>query len=68
MIGLLIGPFAGMLIGPFIGAVVAEWIVSRKGVLESCKIGFGSLIGFLTSIATKGIVQIMIIVIFIIYV
>lgn len=69
-IGLLIGPFvipfAGILIGPFLGAIVAEWFVSRKGFLESCKIGFGSLIGFLTSIATKGIVQIVMIVIFII--
>ena len=69
-IGLLIAPFvipfAGILLGPFIGAVVAEWIVSRKDFLTSCKIGFGSLIGFLTSVVTKGIIQIVMIVIFVI--
>ncbi|MBM7698009.1 DUF456 domain-containing protein [Kurthia huakuii] len=69
-IGLLIGPFvipfAGILIGPFVGAVIAEWIVSRKNFVTSCKIGFGSLIGFLTSVVTKGIIQVVMIVIFVI--
>ncbi|WP_010303288.1 DUF456 domain-containing protein [Kurthia senegalensis] len=71
-IGLLIGPFVipviGIILGPFIGAVLAEWIVSRKGFVESCKIGIGSLVGFLTSIVTKGIVQLVMIIYFFIHI
>ncbi len=69
-IGLLIGPFvipvAGILIGPFIGAVAAELIVTRSSLEQAFKAGIGSLVGFLTSIVTKGIVQIVMIVLFII--
>ncbi|MGM9944413.1 MAG: DUF456 domain-containing protein [Lysinibacillus sp.] len=60
-IGLLIGPFvipfAGILIGPFLGAVLAELFVTKSSWEQSLKTGVGSLIGFLTSIVTKGIVQ-----------
>ena len=61
-IGLLIGPFvipfAGILIGPFLGAVLAELFVTKSSWEQALKTGVGSLIGFLTSIVTKGIVQI----------
>lgn len=71
-IGLLIGPFvipvAGIILGPFIGAILAEWIVSRKGFIASCKIGIGSLVGFLTSIVTKGIVQLAMIIYFFVHI
>ena len=67
-IGLIVGPFvipfAGILIGPFLGAFLAELIVSRKSLQKALKIGVGSVIGFLTSILTKGIVQIIMIIIF----
>src|SRR3954462_5378759 len=57
-IGLLIGPFvipvAGILLGPFLGAVIAELLVSKTGFKQALKTGFGSLIGFLTSVITKG--------------
>lgn len=60
-IGLLAGPFvipvAGILIGPFIGAIVAELIVHRKNLNDAVKIGFGSVVGFISSIVTKGIIQ-----------
>ena len=60
-IGLLIGPFvipfAGILIGPFLGAVLAELFVTKSSWEQSLKTGVGSLVGFLTSIVTKGIVQ-----------
>ncbi|WP_018661494.1 DUF456 domain-containing protein [Heyndrickxia acidiproducens] len=61
-IGLLVGPFvipvAGILIGPFLGAVAGEWLVHRTRLAEAVKIGFGSVIGFLSSIVVKGVIQI----------
>lgn len=60
-IGLLIGPFiiplAGIILGPFIGAVIAELLVHRIGLKEAVKIGFGSVIGFISSVITKGVIQ-----------
>lgn len=71
-IGLLVGPFiipfAGILIGPFIGAVIAELIFSNNTISQALKAGFGSLVGFLTSIITKGIVQVVMIVLFVLVV
>lgn len=71
-IGLLLGPFvipvAGILLGPFIGAVSAELIVSRSGITQSFKTGIGSLVGFLTSVVTKGFVMLVMIIVFIFFV
>ncbi|HWI48123.1 MAG TPA: DUF456 family protein [Rummeliibacillus sp.] len=68
-IGLLIGPFvipfAGILVGPFLGAVIAELLFSKSSIKIALKTGIGSLVGFLTSIVTKGIVQIVMIILFI---
>lgn len=67
-IGLLIGPFVipflGIILGPFLGAILAELLITRSSVKQAIKTGFGSVIGFLTSVVTKGIVQIVMIVIF----
>lgn len=64
-IGLLIGPFVipifGILIGPFLGAVVAELLVNKKGFYESVKIGIGSVVGFISSVITKSILQVVMI-------
>ena len=61
-IGLLVGPFIlpgfGILVGPFAGAVLAELLVHRKGIGEALKIGFGSLVGFLSSVVVKCLIQI----------
>lgn len=69
-IGLLIGPFilpfAGILIGPFLGAVIAELIVTKTEFRKALKAGFGSLMGFLTSAITKGILQAIMIILFIV--
>lgn len=60
-IGILIGPFVipvfGILIGPFLGAIIAEFAVNKKSWKEAVKIGFGSVIGFISSIITKGLIQ-----------
>lgn len=60
-IGLLVGPFIipflGIIIGPFLGAILAEWLFNKKEFNEAIKIGFGSVIGFISSVVTKGIIQ-----------
>jgi len=60
-IGLLVGPFVipfiGIIIGPFLGAALAELLVHKKNLNDAIKIGFGSVIGFVSSVATKGIIQ-----------
>jgi hypothetical protein len=69
-IGLLIGPFIipylGIIIGPFIGAVLGEFIVARSDFPQAVRAGIGSLVGFLTSMITKSILQLVMILIFII--
>ena len=71
-IGLLLGPFvipvAGIILGPFLGAIIAELIVSHSGIKQSFKTGIGSLVGFLTSVITKGTLMIIMIVLFILFV
>lgn len=71
-IGLLVGPFvipvAGILLGPFIGAVLAELIVTRSSFKQSLKTGLGSLVGFLTSVVTKGFLMVVMIVIFVFFI
>ena len=67
-IGLLVGPFvipfAGIIAGPFIGAIIGELIVDRTDLKKAVKVGVGSVVGFLTSVATKGVIQAIMLVIF----
>jgi len=60
-IGLLVGPFVipfvGIIIGPFLGAALAELVINKKNLNDAVKIGFGSVIGFVSSVVTKGIIQ-----------
>ncbi|SEM28943.1 hypothetical protein SAMN05192533_10254 [Mesobacillus persicus] len=67
-IGLLIGPFIipviGIIIGPFAGAFLAELIINRRKIKEAAKIGFGSVIGFISSVVTKAVIQIVMVVYF----
>jgi uncharacterized protein len=71
-IGLLVGPFIipflGILVGPFIGAVGAELLVNKRDFKNSLKIGFGSVIGFISSVITKAIIQTLMIVYFLLVV
>jgi uncharacterized protein len=61
-IGLLVGPFVipviGILIGPFLGAIIGEWLVHRSNLKTAVKVGVGSVVGFISSVVTKGIIQI----------
>lgn len=71
-IGLIVGPFVipflGILIGPFLGAVIAELIMNKENWKNSLKIGFGSVIGFISSVVTKGMIQFIMVIIFFLYV
>ena len=71
-IGILVGPFVipflGILIGPFIGAIAAELIFNKRSFTESLKVGFGSVIGFISSVITKTLIQIIMVIFFFIVV
>ncbi|MBM7693313.1 uncharacterized protein YqgC (DUF456 family) [Peribacillus deserti] len=60
-IGLIAGPFVipifGIIIGPFLGAILAELLFNRKNIKTAAIIGFGSVVGFVSSVITKGIIQ-----------
>ena len=62
-IGLIAGPFiipvVGILVGPFLGAILGELLVNRKTIKSAFKIGIGSLLGFITSVITKGFIQLL---------
>ena len=67
-IGLLIGPFVipflGIILGPFLGAIIAELVVAKQPIQKALRVGVGSVVGFLTSVVTKGTIQIIMIAIF----
>jgi uncharacterized protein len=71
-IGLIIGPFVipivGIIAGPFLGAVLGEMFVNRTGFKQALKVGAGSLVGFISSVFTKGIIQVIMVIYFIIVV
>ncbi|PIC72104.1 hypothetical protein CSV75_04755 [Sporosarcina sp. P18a] len=70
-IGLLIGPFVipvvGILAGPFLGAILAELVFTRSGIKQAFRTGVGSVVGFLTSVAVKGTIMVVMIVIFLFF-
>ena len=69
-IGLLIGPFVipflGIILGPFLGAVIAEIVIMKHSLQTALKVGVGSVVGFLTSVVTKGTIQFVMIMVFLI--
>ncbi|SFK77090.1 hypothetical protein SAMN03159341_101502 [Paenibacillus sp. 1_12] len=70
-IGLILGPFvipvAGLIIGPFLGAVIGEIIVGTE-TKQALRAGLGALIGLLSSVVVKLVLQTLMIVIFFIWV
>ncbi|TCZ75851.1 DUF456 domain-containing protein [Paenibacillus albiflavus] len=70
-IGLIIGPFVipafGLILGPFIGAVIGELIVGAS-FGNAVKAGIGSVLGFFASTAVKIVLQIIMIILFFIWV
>ncbi|WP_138754744.1 DUF456 domain-containing protein [Paenibacillus sinopodophylli] len=69
-IGLIFGPFVipafGLIIGPFAGAVIGEMIIGTS-LDKSLKVGLGSVVGLFSSVVVKFILQLVMIVLFIIW-
>lgn len=70
-IGLLIGPFvipvAGLLIGPFLGAVIGELAVGTH-LRQAFRAGIGAVVGFFSGLVVKVAFQLLMIVLFIVWV
>lgn len=70
-IGLLIGPFVipgfGLLAGPFLGAFAGELFAGAHW-RQAVKVGIGSLVGFLSSVVVKVLLQAAMIVLYLIWI
>ncbi|RTE08834.1 DUF456 domain-containing protein [Paenibacillus whitsoniae] len=70
-IGLIIGPFVipafGLILGPFIGAVLGELIIGTNWKL-AIKSGIGSVLGFFASSVVKIALQLVMIILFFIWI
>lgn len=69
-IGLIVGPFVipafGLILGPFIGAIIGELMIGTK-FEQAVKAGIGSVFGFFASAAVKIILQLVMIIVFIVW-
>ncbi|THF82609.1 DUF456 domain-containing protein [Cohnella fermenti] len=69
-IGVIIGPFVipafGLIIGPFAGALLGE-LIAGSPFDKALKVGWGSLVGLFTSTFMKIVLQLVMIVLFIIW-
>lgn len=70
-IGIIAGPFVipafGLIIGPFLGALIGE-LLTGASFDRSVKAGIGAVVGFFTSSAAKLVLQLVMIVLFFIWV
>ncbi|WP_166240761.1 DUF456 domain-containing protein [Paenibacillus turpanensis] len=70
-IGIIIGPFVipvvGLVAGPFLGAVLGELTVSRD-TQHLMKVGWGSVVGLLSGIVVKTVLQVFMIVLFVFWI
>ncbi|WP_058302389.1 DUF456 domain-containing protein [Gorillibacterium timonense] len=70
-IGLIVGPFVfpflGLILGPFVGALGGELLVGSS-FGKSVKVGVGSLVGIFSSAVAKIILQLIMIVLFFIWI
>lgn len=70
-IGIIVGPFVipafGLVIGPLIGAMLGE-LIKGESLSRSFKVGVGSVVGLFSSMVVKIILQIVMIVVFIIWI
>lgn len=69
-IGIIIGPFVlpafGLIIGPFAGGVIGE-LIYGSSMKQAMRAGVGALVGLLTSVVVKFILQFGMIILFVIW-
>lgn len=70
-IGIIIGPFVipafGLVLGPLIGAMIGE-LIKGESLSKAFKVGIGSVVGLFSSAVVKIVLQLMMIVLFIIWI
>ncbi|MFD1178165.1 DUF456 domain-containing protein [Paenibacillus puldeungensis] len=70
-IGIIIGPFVipafGLVLGPLIGAMIGE-LIKGESFSKAFKVGIGSVVGLFSSAVVKIVLQLMMIVLFIIWI
>lgn len=70
-IGLIVGPFVipgvGLIVGPFLGAVIGELIAGTPWK-QALRAGVGALVGFFSSLVVKFTLQLLMIVLFAVWV
>jgi hypothetical protein len=70
-IGIIAGPFVipafGLLIGPFVGAMVGE-LLTGASWRQAARAGIGAVVGFFSSVIVKLLLQLLMIVLFFIWV
>lgn len=70
-IGIIIGPFVipafGLIIGPLVGAMIGE-LIKGETLSKAFKVGIGSVVGLLSSIVVKVILQLAMIIAFIVWI
>ena len=70
-IGVILGPFVipafGLVIGPFLGAMFGE-VIAGSSLERSFKAAVGAVVGLFTSMVTKFILQLVMIVLFVIWI
>lgn len=70
-IGLIVGPFVfpflGLILGAFVGAALGE-LLTGADLKRAAKVGVGSLVGFFSSAVVKVVLQLVMILLFIIWI
>ncbi|WP_410772121.1 DUF456 domain-containing protein [Fontibacillus sp. BL9] len=70
-IGIIVGPFIipafGLVLGPLLGAMIGE-MIKGEPISKAFKVGVGSVVGLFSSIVVKILLQLVMIVVFIIWI
>lgn len=70
-IGIIIGPFVipafGLILGPLVGAMIGE-LIKGESLSKAFKVGIGSVVGLLSSMAVKIVLQLAMIILFVIWI
>lgn len=70
-IGIIVGPFVipafGLILGPLLGAMIGE-LIKGESLNKAFKVGVGSVVGLFSSIVVKVLLQLVMIIVFFIWI